>query len=333
MNEITPPLAPTGGLETVKVETSDGRVYTGSGGDEASTKAAVEQTSFAKPVDPATAETREADGRFKPKEKKGRARFEELTNSRTTAERERDEAVARAKANEDELTKLKAQLEAREKPVETKPVETEAKPVETKAEEKKRLRLQEFAEKNPETFVEDYVEAAIQERLQEALDAKLNERLAADRALTVVQTAVAESAERGREIYPDFQAKLDSSTVSFPGIILESIARAPGSEHIQYALASDPALAERIAKMANDKGQILDPVALGVELGRLGAVDSRARIPASREPVATSKAPAPVQPVVGGSRTATKTLDEIAATGSYDDYKRARHAAMGVSAR
>ncbi len=118
--------------------------------------------------------------------------------------------------------------------------------------------------------------------------------------------------EKGRSKYPDFDQKIHDpafDAIHFPGPTLQAIAEAPSSEDIQYALASDHALAKRLAAEAN-------PYRVGMILASLSG--GSAATPASTPTPVASTPPPPYQPVGGRAKTATPSLDELANTG--DDY-------------
>src|SRR5215831_6531241 len=291
----------TSGAATVE---HDGRVYTGA--DTASIEAALDQTSFgrepeAKPEPPTATQP--------PKVTRGQKRFSELTEAR-------DKALAEAAAAKAELEKVKAT---------PAPALTPApESVRPKVDEDKPFpNLDDFAaEKDPIMAWQKAVAAYNREQLEKEFDARLASKLEAERASRRQSESLAEILERGKAAYPDFEQVVFGSTVNFPQPMIDAIAKLPNSEHVQYALCADPDLAQRIAKIDN-------PVTFGVEIGKLGAGASRA-LPASRPKPVLSIAPPPIQPVTGASRTATPSLEELAAKpNAYEDYKAARHAAMG----
>jgi|SRR5215469_11872200 len=285
----------------------DGRVYTGA--DTASIEAALDRTSFGREPEPEKAEPAQPQP---PKQTRGQKRFGELTEAR-------DRALAEAAAAKEELAKVKAM------PAPAAPVAEPAKPkVEAaKVEEKPFPNLDDFAsEKDPIMAWQKAVAAYNREALEKEFDARLAKTLEAERASRRQTESLAEILERGKAAYPDFEQVVFGSTVNFPQPMIDAIAKLPNSEHVQYALCADPDLAQRIAKIDN-------PVTFGIEIGKLGSGPARVP-PASRVKPALSVAPPPIQPVTGASRTATPSLEELAAKpNGYDDYKAQRHAAMG----
>jgi hypothetical protein len=321
-------------LEVTTVET-DGRVYSGAGVDETSIEQALSQTSFGQKVeaepekaDPSTTvETRGADGKFvsatsepvqdAPKETRGARRFSHLTS-------ERDKEKARADAAEARSRELEAKLNAPPAAKVEPPIEQAR--TEPSAPDLTEPTFDEFA--NDPDPLNAYIKARdafLEKKIEAKLDAQFRERIEAERASRQFGQTVADTWERGRRAYADFDAVLSDANVIFPRETLRAIAHAPDSEHLQYALASDPALSQRIAALT-------DPVAIGYELGRAGSARGSAP-PASPIRAATTKAPPPYQPVSGASRTANPSPDELATHGRYDEYKAARHAQMGVKVR
>jgi len=316
---------PVASLEPTSVE-QDGRVYTGVGLDETAIEQALSETSFGQKADAAAAEpatpaaptpARADNGQFAaPTDEKpltrGQRRFSQLTS-------ERDKAQSRAEAAERELATLRASA--------TQPQTAESRPAPEASPQPDTTRPEPTIEQFTSAAdpLTEYLKALTDWKLEQTLDVRLQARLEAERTSRQVQTAVADSWERGAGTYADFKDVIQRSSVRIPNAILGVIAQAPGSEHIQYALASDDKLAQQVASMT-------DPVALGLLLGRLGSGPASA-LPASPARPATTKAPPPVQPVRGASRTASPSPDELATAGNYQDYKATRHAQMGVKAR
>lgn len=252
--------------------------------------------------DPSTAQPdRNADGTFK-KAAKGRARFSELTS-------ERDEAKAAAEAAQRERDELRSRLEALErgqKPAEaTKAAPEPAAPQPTRPkpewDDTKYASYEEFIDARAE-WVAEQREAALWHRIGAAMSAR-------DARSAQWQ----EIQRRGSAAYPDWGAKIAAAEAQkYSPAHLEAIFQAPNSEHVQYALASDAALAARVAAM---------PV--GVELGYLFASLSasprdRVASPASTPPAVTSRASAPYQPVGAATKTASPSLSDLADHG--DDF-------------
>jgi len=318
-------------LEQASIE-HDGRVYTGVGVDEAAIEAALAQTSKgqqaaddqrAEPAPVPDGTARDAKGQFTAPDEsrptRGQRRFTQLTSERDKERARADAAEARAKELEARLngqSPTAPQPPAAPAPVETPPPLAAAKPT-----------LEQFAnEPDPlAAYLEALAAWTYEQKAPSTVDARLEQRLEAERASRALQQSVAESWERGQATYPDFKAVIARSTVQLPNAILAAIARAPGSEHIQYALASDDALAQRI-------GAITDPVELGLTLGRLGSGPASVRSASPARP-ATTQAPPPIQPVSGASRTANPSPEELATAGRYEDYKARRHSDMGVRIR
>lgn len=156
--------------------------------------------------------------------------------------------------------------------------------------------------------------------------------LSGEKHLEQFETAIQSSQDRGRKAYPDFDTLLKGPAGSIAlGRTAEEaiervefIARHPQSEHIQYAILKDQALATRLRDS--------DPYTFGVLVAGL--------IPATTPTKPAAPAwtpPPPPHPTVGASSpTVTKPSAELAKKG-YDfdasGYREKRAAERGLKPR
>jgi hypothetical protein len=289
----------------------DGRVFTGTDTDADATAEAFAETTAGRKAE---VEERKADPN---KPIRGRRRFDQLTF-------EREEAKREAAALKAELDSLKAKPASAEPAMSAK-TETPAEPKQATPATKE-PELEDFLDQpDPLKAFNTALKAYLKAEVNQTIDARLSQRLEAERASRQLTQTVADLRERGKSAYKDFETVLAGSDVQFPEPILWNIVNDPNGEHIQYALATDPDLAKKVAA-------IRDPLELGRVLGRLGATGTSAP-PASPAPVVKSTAPRPFQPVSGASRTTSPSIEDLADAGDYDRYKASRHAQMGIKAR
>lgn len=322
-----------GDLQPVSVEDSSGRILSGVGVSESSLK----ETMTERPADKPSAETpappavapsprpetpqaasleeendpdsllqRNPDGTFK-KPTRGQKRFAQLTAAREEQERLRMQAESRASELERRLAAMESQRSSA--PAVAPPSQpvsvpaTRQKPVEDEIGTK----YQTYAD-----FAEDLADWKVEQRLAALnFDALVRSGIEADRASRSRQEYVQSFLTRAKAAYPDFDAVLQNAhTVEFPD--LSVLVNAPNAEHLVYALAKDPVLAQQIATER-------DPVRLGYLMASVQPPQMTPPPASSPAPVA-STAPAPYQPVGSGSKTTTPSLDELANSG--DDYDR-----------
>lgn len=242
-------------------------------------------------------------------------RITELTSKADKAEAARLATEQKAL----ELANRLAILEAAEAARQTKQPEPE--PAQTG---RPKPAVSEIGSKYPdyESYVEDLADWKAEQReakLREEFDARFEQRIEAERASRTQQSQSDTVLSRGRAAYADFDAVLQACPVAFPEGMLKAILSLPQAEHVEYALAKDPELAERIAK-------IPDGLTLGIELAKLMPGTGRVT-PASRPvPVRSSQAPPPIEPVGAGSSTTSPPLADVAESGNYAAYKAARSA-------
>jgi hypothetical protein len=298
--------------ETVSIEDGKGRILSGSG---------VPEDQLAEGLR-VPAPALEGQPENDPKPSRTQKRITQLTSKADQAEAAR---LAAEQKNQELSTRL-ALLEQRELerslPAPENPPVSQGRP---------KPQVAEVGTKYPD--YESYVEALAdwkaeqrEAKLREDFDARFEQRLEAERASRTQKTVMDQVVARGEAAYPDFRAVVGASTVDFPLDMLKAIVSLPHAEHVEYALAKDPDLAQRIA-------QIPDGLTLGLELAKL--MPSGARVtPASQPPgVRISQAPPPVEPVGAGSRTASPSLADLADSGNFAAYKAARAAQMGGTRR
>jgi len=254
---------------------------------------------------------------------KGRARFSQLEHERDEAAQRAQQAAEHAEAVQRERDALKARLEALEQapprapqppappqattpppppslaqPPATRPMPSEDD-IGTKyqtygefvADVSKWNLEQAFAQMNPQTLV------------QQAL-AEERQKAARRQMIDGAQT-------RGKASYPDYQALVvegrgPGAQVNLPMDRVDAILAHPKSEHVQYAIAKDAALAQQLASCS--------PLDFGVILSSLlpAGAASAASTPASVTP------PPPYQPLTGGSRTTPIPLNDVVQKAGFD---------------
>lgn len=303
----------------VSVETG-GRVLTGVG----VSAEAIQQIAddHAERRAPAAPDRDEKTGQFKPERpSRGAKRFQELD---TAAK----EAQARAEKAESEREALRKELDAaRATPPAAAPSQP-APPREAPAArtfDKPKPKFDDFA--TTEDPLSAHAEAVAAWTLDKyefdhPLEARIAARLEAERAFDRLQTRVRDISAKGKQAYDDFETVIATQTDPiFSQDQLRAIVEADGSEHLQYALAKNPAEAKRIAG--------LDPISFGMALAKLIPARPVDQAASTARPVAQTNAPPPIQPVGTGTRTTRPALEELAASGRYDEYKAARRAQLG----
>jgi len=326
----------------VSVESEDGRILTGVGVTPDALERTMERHAPEPPAGSAPAEAsgaatlpsaesesqadRDAAGRFQPR---GRQRYSALTA-------ERDAAAQRATAAEKERDELRQRLEAASRapaaPTPAAPPASAAPPEKFTFPD-----YYTYLSTHPDVSYEDWTEAKVDAltdwKLQRStpldIDARIRQSIEADRASRSLADRLAQSDVRGRQAYPDFDAVLASPHVQAPNWPLDklrAIAALDELEHVRYALAKDPALAESLRTEP-------DPVQFGIRLARvLSAVPSVAS-PASTGPRAVPP-PLPMQPVGTGTRTTVLPSAALVQKAGFDfdksGYREKRAAERGV---
>jgi hypothetical protein len=328
-------------LDLVEVEDDHGRILTGAGGSQDSLeevidaheerKAPVEPSAVEKPAEVApdkdtaakTAAQVERDketGQFT-KPTRGQRRFDQLV-------KEREEQKRRADQYEAELKELRSRptpsapipavspaIESVTPAPKATPAVSEAAAAATPARQRPTpdevgTKYQTWRDYEDDLFAWRDEQKAIN---YEQVARQVWQQQQAEQAFV---SKVNEASAKGRQKYPDFDQKIhapDFDKIWFPGPTLQAIAKSPVSEDIQYRLASDLALARRLAAEQ-------DPIEVGDILAeiRYSLSGGSAASPASAQPPVVTPAPPPYQPVGGRAKSATPSLGELANSG--DDY-------------
>lgn len=253
-----------------------------------------------------------------PKQTRGQARFSELTQARKDAE-------AKAEAAERKAAELEARLSQAQPPAAQTPqaqqrqepaVPSQAQPTRPKpSEDDIGTTYPTYAD-----FVEDLSDWKTEQRLAaQDMRAAVRDMLKAEREAATFDTHVEAVRSKGRTAYKDFDAMLKSGPGTFvdmPMPAIKAILNHPASEHLQYKIMSDGALAQKLAQLA-----FTDAYNFAFELAKLAPAE-----PPSNGHRPQQNIPAPMQPVGSGSRSSTPTSAEHAASGNYEAYKAARAA-------
>jgi hypothetical protein len=150
------------------------------------------------------------------------------------------------------------------------------------------------------------------------IDARIRERIEADTASRAFKSTVSTMLERGKSVYPDFDAVRSSG----PGVMItlgptvekgaeraEMIASMPNGEHLFYAIARSAEVAHALARMSDYQ--------FGMALSSIAPTNPAAS-PASTGSAGFTVAPPPMQPVGSGSKTAVPSSVDLAERGGED---------------
>ena len=261
---------------------------------------AVEETPDSEPAVEAQAESepeaeQEAEVTDKPKQNpKLEKRFSELTKRAKQAEAD------------------KASLEARLQELESKqaPAPKQADPVSEKPQASQFNDAFEYAEALAEWSAEKALEQRDIQEQQRKVDEQRNE---------VIKSWSAKL-EAAKADIPDFDDMVASSNVQVRDEVRDAILESDVGPQILYHLASDDDYASKLAAMPTNKAL--------KELGKLEVQFERKEAPIEKsEPVARSKAPAPIKPLTAGKGTSDVLIDGNGAFhGTYAQWKAARQA-------
>lgn len=261
---------------------------------------AVEETPDSEPAVEAQAESepeaeQEAEVTDKPKQNpKLEKRFSELTKRAKQAEAD------------------KASLEARLKEIESRqaPAPKQADPVSEKPQASQFNDAFEYAEALAEWSAEKALEQRDIQEQQRKVDEQRNE---------VIKSWSAKL-EAAKADIPDFDDMVASSNVQVRDEVRDAILESDVGPQILYHLASDDDYANKLAAMPTNKAL--------KELGKLEVQFERKEAPIEKsEPVARSKAPAPIKPLTAGKGTSDVLIDGNGAFhGTYAQWKAARQA-------
>ena len=263
----------------------------------------VEETPESEPVVEAQAESEpeaenEAEATDKPKQNpKLEKRFSELTK--------------RAKQAEAEKQALEARLQELESKVAPAPQQIEQDILGEKPQASQFQDAFEYAE----ALAEWSAEKALVERDKQEQQRKVEiERQEVIKSWT-------SKLEKAKAEMPDFDEMVASSQVQVRDEVRDAILESDVGPQILYQLASDDDLAQRISSLPVNKAL--------KELGKLEVQFERKEAPAEvkSEPVARSKAPAPIKPLTAGKGTGDVLIDgDGAFHGTYAQWKAARQA-------
>jgi hypothetical protein len=172
------------------------------------------------------------------------------------------------------------------------------------------------------TYAEFVVDSArwVAEQQPFDIDARVRQSIEADRASRDFLAHAESTWAKGRKVYADFDALRTSgpgSQVPMDHAKIQAILHHPQSEHVQYAIVKDGALAQRLASMG--------PIEFGYALASLVPTAAAAPLASTARP-GSQTPPAPVQPVGSGSPTTAPSIVDHARRGDYPAYKAQRTA-------
>jgi hypothetical protein len=272
---------------------------------------AVEETA------PATTEAVPAAQSEKP-QTRGQKRFSELTRAAKDAE-------AKAADLERQLTELKTQAPAPTAAVASPPVASSPSVPNGGDSGHSSTRPQPSEDEvgtKYKTYAEFVVDSArwVAEQQPFDIDARVRQSIEADRASRDFLAHAESTWAKGRKVYADFDALRTSgpgSQVPMDHAKIQAILHHPQSEHVQYAIVKDGALAQRLASMG--------PIEFGYALASLVPTAAAAPLASTARP-GSQTPPAPVQPVGSGSPTTAPSIVDHARRGDYPAYKAQRTA-------
>ena len=261
---------------------------------------AVEETPESEPAVEAQAESepeaeQEAEVTDKPKQNpKLEKRFSELTKRAKQAEAEKQALEARLQ-----------ELEGKQAPA-----PQQADPVSEKPQASQFNDAFEYAEALAEWSAEKALEQRDIQEQQRKIEQERNE----------VIKSWTQKLEAAKVNLPDFDDMVASSQVQVRDEVRDAILESDVGPEILYHLASDDDYAQKLASMPTNKAL--------KELGKLEVQFERKEAPVEKsEPVARSKAPAPIKPLTAGKGTSDVLIDGNGAFhGTYAQWKAARQA-------
>lgn len=303
-----------------------GRTLSGVGADADKLAETMERHAPA-PAEKPAAVTPPADGAppatTEPPPSRGRQRFADLTRERDEAKAAAEAAKAEREQFARERDEIRARFEAAEK-ARTEPPKEPSAP-EPKQPTRPEPDVEEIGTKYQtfNAFLTDHAKWVLEQQEQPDYEQSVREVLNAERARQEFQTAVQSSQDRARKAYADFDTLLKSPTgqIALGKSAEESfervnfIMRHPQSEHVQYAILKDAALAQRLQQ------------ASAYEFGQIVAGLVPAAAPAKP---AWTPPPAPYTAVGGSAATVPTSSSEIAKKGgNFDEYREKRSAELG----
>jgi hypothetical protein len=259
------------------------------------------------------------------KPSRGQARFAELTKARKEAE-------AKAATYERELAELRAKVQPP-----TAPTPPATAPVAAAAPAPPSPSGPERGDSGPpsgvraqptedeigtkyKTYAEFVLDSArwVAEEQQSGIDARIRQSIEADRASRDFLNHAESTWAKGRKVYADFDAMRTTgpgSQVPMDHAKIQAILQHPQSEHVQYAIVKDGALAQKLAQA--------NPIEFGMLLSTVAPTNGAAPL-ASTPSAGTMTPPAPIQPVGSGSPTTPSPSADAARKGNYAEYKARR---------
>jgi hypothetical protein len=306
-------------------ESSDGRTLTGTG---VTTEALAEVMDRHEPAPvEAPAQTAPTTTTEPAKPSRGQARFAELTKARKEAE-------AKAATYERELAELRAQVQPPTAPApQTAAPAAAMAPAPPSPSGPERgdsghpsgLRAQPTEEEigtKYKTYAEFVLDSArwVAEEQQSGIDARIRASIEADRASRDFLSHAESTWAKGRKVYADFDTMRTTgpgSQVPMDHAKIQAILHHPASEHVQYAIVKDGALAQRLANA--------NPIEFGMLLSTVAPTNGAAPL-ASTPSAGSITPPAPIEPVGSGSPTTPTPSAEAAHKGNYEAYKARREA-------
>ena len=220
-----------------------------------------------------------------------------------------------------ELTRRAKQAEAEKQALEARLQELEAKVTPPAPTEKDILGEKPQASQFQDAF--EYAEALAEWSAEKAIlerEKQEAERKVAEERNKVIQSWT-QKLEKAKAELPDFDDMVASSNVQVRDEVRDAILESDVGPQILYHLASDDELANKIATMPVHKAL--------KELGKLEIQFERKEAPAEvkSEPVARSKAPAPIKPLAASKSGGDVLIDgDGAFHGTYAQWKAARQA-------
>lgn len=277
-----------------------------------------------------------------PAQTRGRQRFSDLTRERDAARDETAKERTQRETLEREVTDLRAKLAQASTPQQAAQAQQQL----TQAEQRQAQQPQRFAFPKYEEFIAqpgnesvDYdsyldIKADARDQWRESqrpIQSVVQQALEADRSQRSFMDSVQQAHTKGRAAYKDFDAVLQSGPGASIPLSLDTqanlarlryVVNHPQTEHIQYAIMKDAALAQAL--------QAASDIDFGIRIASL--------VPA---PQAQRQASAPstsyvFDPVGSGSQTTTpKSSEVIKGTFDYDKsgYRERRAAERGLKSR
>jgi hypothetical protein len=251
------------------------------------------------------------------KPSRGRARFSELAH-------QRDEAKQRADTLERELTELRAKSSTApaSSPPAPAPTSTSVPNVGDSGRSTRPQPSEDEVGTKYKTYADFVLDSArwVVEQQQSDFDARIQQRIEGDRATRDFLSHAESTWAKGRKVYPDF----DTVRMTGPGAHvpmdaekIRTILHHPATEHMQYVIAKDAALAQQLAQMG--------PIDFGMAMASFAPAGPAAPL-ASTGANGSTTPPAPMQPVGSGSPTTAPSSADLAHKGDYHAYKARREA-------